>query len=311
MDEGTVCVSQSEFDGKVEALAEEMKGSKTFMRRACLEKIKVFLENSGKSQYDYYCRRNYELVKFNDESHVIAKRKDQKDVFIYIVPLEDFFSKLLEVHTLIGHGGRDKMIYHIKKKWRIPRSVVSLFISCCVTCNLKRTAPSKGVVVKPIITDGFNMRAQVDLVDFQSCPDGEYHWLMNYQDHATKFLQLRPLKSKHAANVAEELVKIFSIFGAPAILQSDNGREFVAAVIKELVDLWPNCKIVHSRPRHPQSQGSIERANGDVENMLRAWMIDNRSNNWSRGCYEVQVNFMMLNKFFHFISCSFNIFFCF
>lgn len=42
---------------------------------------------------------------------------------------------------------------------------------------------------------------------------------MDYQDHATKFVQLRPLKSKSAVEAAEELVKIFSIFGEPKILQ--------------------------------------------------------------------------------------------
>ncbi|XP_043467654.1 uncharacterized protein LOC122501927 [Leptopilina heterotoma] len=46
--------------------------------------------------------------------------------------------------------------------------------------------------------------------------------------------------------------------------------------------------MVHGRPRHPQTQGSVERANGDVENMLRAWIIDNKSIEWARGCYEVQ-----------------------
>jgi len=53
-------------------------------------------------------------------------------------------------------------------------------------------------------------------------------------------------------------------FGAPKILQSDNGREFVNSVINELKDLWPECVIVHGHPRHPPSQGSIERSNQDV-----------------------------------------------
>lgn len=112
---------------------------------------------------------------------------------------------------------------------------------------------------------------------------------MHYQDHGTKFSYLRPLKTKQAREVAEELTKIFYLCGAPRILQSDNGKEFVAKVIEQVVAIWPHCKILHGRPRHPESQGSVERANGDVENMLRAWMIDNDSTNWSQACYEVQV----------------------
>lgn len=99
----------------------------------------------------------------------------------------------------------------------------------------------------------FNVRGQVDLIDFQSCADGKYKWLLYYQDYSTKFLYSRPLQTKRAAEVAFELLKIFLEQGAPVILQSDNGREFTAEIIKELILLWPECKIVHGRPRHPQS----------------------------------------------------------
>lgn len=160
----------------------------------------------------------------------------------------------------------------------------------------KKATPKEGVVVKPILSDGFNVCGQVDLVDFQSCPDGEYRYLMNYQDHGTKFLLLRSLKSKHAANVAEELYKIFYTWGAPQILHSDNGRESVAEVTQELVALWPFCKIVNGRPQHPQTQGSVERANADVEDIMRAWMMDHRSTNWRRGWYEVQVKLLKIFK---------------
>ena len=49
--------------------------------------------------------------------------------------------------------------------------------------------------------------------------------------------------------------------------------------------LWLECVIVH---RHPQSQGSIERSNQDVEHMLRAWMADNNSKKWTIGLHFVQ-----------------------
>lgn len=88
--------------------------------------------------------------------------------------------------------------------------------------------------------------------------------------------------------MAFELLKIFLEQGAPFILQSDNGREFTAGIIKELVTLWPECKIIHGRPRHLQSQGFVERSNQDVEQMLRIWIEENNSAKWSVGCYFVQ-----------------------
>ena len=39
--------------------------------------------------------------------------------------------------------------------------------------------------------------------------------------------------------------------------------------------------MVHDNPRHPQSQGSVERANGDNKDMLLALMGDNDIYDWS------------------------------
>ena len=101
----------------------------------------------------------------------------------------------------------------------------------------------------------------VDLIDMQSEPDGYYQFIMNYQDHLTKFTILRPLKTKTAVEVAYQLMDIFCMFGAPFILQSDNGCKFVNKIIENLADMWPEMKLVHGKPRHSQRQGLVERSN--------------------------------------------------
>ena len=85
-----------------------------------------------------------------------------------------------------------------------------------------------------------------------------------------KFNVIHPLTSKRAAEVAYQLMDIFLLFGAPHILQSDNGSEFTAQIISDLKELWPELVMVHGKPRHPQSQGSVERANYDIKDMLVA-----------------------------------------
>lgn len=230
----------------------------------------------------------YDTIEIGNKHNIIKKKLEGEDNVIYVTPYEDLFEKLYSTHIAVGHGTRDKMIFSLKAKCQIPRPVIQIFLECCQVCQKKKANRHANLVIKPIISKEFCSRAQVDLIDYQSCQDGQYKWLLNYQDHLTKFICLRPLKSKQAVEVAVELLKIFLEFGAPAILQSDNGREFVNSVITELVKLWPDLKVLHGRPRHPQSQGSIERSNQDVENMLRAWMMDKNSTNWSVGCYFVQ-----------------------
>ena len=59
-------------------------------------------------------------------------------------------------------------------------------------------------------------------------------------------------------------------------------------MITEVLALWPGCKLVHGKPRHSQSQGSVERANKDVEAILACWQKDNNTTKWSEGLRFVQ-----------------------
>ena len=84
----------------------------------------------------------------------------------------------------------------------VTRDVVLAFLQCCETCIKRRAHPKKELVVKPIVTKEAYGRGQVDLIDMQSCKDGEFNFIMNYQDHLSKSVVLRPLKSKTAVEVA-------------------------------------------------------------------------------------------------------------
>ncbi|GFS65365.1 KRAB-A domain-containing protein 2 [Trichonephila clavipes] len=165
--------------------------------------------------------------------------------------------------------------------------VKMLYLNLCKQCQRKHSAPKKGIV-KPMINSELNSRCQVDLIDMPSNRDGEYKFIMVYQDHLTKFVQLQPLKTNRAEEVAYHVLSIFLIFAAPAILQSDNGREFSSQVISEICAMWKDVKIVHGKPRHNQTQGSAERANQDIQNMLTARMNDNNTNKWSESLPFVQ-----------------------
>lgn len=204
--------------------------------------------------------------------------------------MDDMFDIIKRVHISVGHGGRDKMMKELASKYaNVTREAVELFKSLCVECLKKRKRMAiKGVVVRPILTRDYGSRGQVDLIDMQSMSSGQHKWIMVYQDHLTKFCVLRPLTSKRAAEVAFHLLDIFLLLGAPHILQSDNGSEFTASVIVELKLMWPELLMVHGKPRHPQSQGSVERLNCDVKDMLIAWLGDHDITDWTTGLKFVQ-----------------------
>lgn len=207
------------------------------------------------------------------------------------------FDILYKSHSKIGHGGKHRMVYELQKKYKnATQEIISIFLKLCKTCQLKQNNPRKGLVVKPMVHSNMNDRCQIDLIDMQSNPDGVFKFILVYQDHLTKFCILRPLQCKTAVEVAKHVLDIFCIFGAPSIIQSDNGREFANSVIEELSFMWKGLKIVHGKPRHSQSQGSVERANQDIQNMLISWMEEEKSAHWSEGLKFVQ---FMKNQTLH------------
>ncbi|KAK4304815.1 hypothetical protein Pmani_023250 [Petrolisthes manimaculis] len=196
------------------------------------------------------------------------------------------------------------MLKEVQKKYaNVTTAALELFKSLCEECQKKRKRPmTKGVVVRPILSKDLTSRGQVDLIDMQAMAHRNFKWIMVYQDHFTKFCVLRPLTTKRATEVAMHLLDIFLLFGAPAILQSDNGSEFTSHVITELKAVWPDLTIVHGKPRHPQSQGSVERANGDLKDMLIAWLADNNTQDWTAGIKFVQ--FQKNSAYHSGIKCS-------
>ena len=71
-------------------------------------------------------------------------------------------------------------------------------------------------------------------------------------------------------------------------IERENSDRGCTRSTENLVKLWPECVIVNGRPRHPESQGSIERSNHDIEHMLQGWMFDNDSKQWTVGLPFVQ-----------------------
>ena len=67
--------------------------------------------------------------------------------------------------------------------------------------------PTAGV--RNIITEGFGVRGQVDLIDFQSTPDGPFKYLLNYIDHGVKKLTCVPLPMLCAESLLSKAHLVF------------------------------------------------------------------------------------------------------
>ena len=237
----------------------------------------------------------------NREMKLAKLSRHEPGKIVYVVPNELMYETIDREHIAIGHAGITKMKEHTKTKYsNVTQEAITLYLSFCDLCEKKRKKQgSKSLVIKPIRSNEVHERMQADLIDMQGDPDGEFNWILNTQDHYSKMVHLRPIKQKTKEEVANALLDIFlTSSGAPRILQADNGREFYNTCINEMERLFPGMKIVHGRPRHPQSQGSVERANAEVSKQLQVWRLANGGANarWAAGLKFVQ---FIINSTYH------------
>lgn len=251
------------------------------------EAVKILTDDASinKDRRYYHVREKFDLIEVAGVRRVRRKR-DQRIMAV----VDSFYNIIRDMHVASGHKGETKTHKKIMEHYsNITMADVKTYIANCERCAEKsKKKCTRGIVVWPILSTSLNERGQVDLVDFQSLPDGDFKFILHYKEHLTKFSFFRPLKCKKASEVAKELLHIFLTFGAPHVLQSDNGREFTAGIITELASLWPDLILVNGRPRYPQSQGSVERGNCTLKDSLVAWMRDNKTSAWSYGLAFVQ-----------------------
>lgn len=294
------------FYEKFNTLLSEKNSNNVFLSKVkynqVLTEVKRLKSGAKLKPNDYKLLKRYDIMNVSNIDKLIVPVTDPNTIKYYVYN-EELYNIIHDVHLQTGHGGRNRMEHELNAKYKnITRECLMIYLNLCELCQRKGKTVKKGLVVKPIISSEMNSRCQVDLIDMQAQPDGNYRFILVYQDHLTKYVLLKPLTHKRAEEVAYILLDIFTTFGAPCILQSDNGREFVNKVIEELCSMWEELKIVHGKPRHSQSQGSVERANQDVENMLATWLTDNKTNKWSEGLKFVQ--FMKNRSLHHGIKCS-------
>ncbi|MGL5934593.1 MAG: integrase catalytic domain-containing protein, partial [Cetobacterium sp.] len=118
----------------------------------------------------------------------------------------------------------------------------------------------------------------MDLIDVKKRRRKNEHgvmmsYIVSIKDHFSRFTYVEPIPRKRARFVAHVLERFFGLFGCPKILHTDNGKEFTAREILELVhSLSPNLTTVTGRPRTPRDQGSVEAANKTIKRVL--WSVE-------------------------------------
>lgn len=194
----------------------------------------------------------------------------------------EVFDAIDEVHRSIGHLRQEATLVACKPKYySVTQHLVKIYCECCYTCMKKNpTIPPRKGAKNPILSCAFRDRFQVDLIDMRKMQRKDIYgvmqrWIMTIKDHSTGLMFCIALPNKRADFVAHELEKYFGLVGYPHIFHTDNGKEFTASVVADLLKVNnPNCAIVTGCPRTPRDQGSVESANKILQRILKSIQDD-------------------------------------
>ena len=150
------------------------------------------------------------------------------------------------------------------------------YVKACTICVQTHRNPIKKQKIKQIICNKPKERFIVDLCEIESdliteeCP---YRYTCDIIDHFSKYCCSYPLLNKKAITVLGAIINFINAVGKPEIIQADNGKEFKNShLIKYCHD--NNITLLHSRPRHPNTNGAVEVFHKEIHKAIKAQKLE-------------------------------------
>lgn len=150
-----------------------------------------------------------------------------------------------------------------------------------INVNQKRTAINEVSPLNPPVR--INHRAQIDVIDIEEEESDDTKHILIYEEQQTNLVILKILKSKEVREVANQLVEIVTMIGAPRIIQSGHGRNHAEQVVREIRLMLRDFCVVHG----DASKNSEDRR--DFRLILRSWMKNHPGRSLNEALKIVQV----------------------
>ena len=172
---------------------------------------------------------NHPAKPYTQNAHLIAPLSDSNNTLLVInqqrliVP-EGYRHRLIKIyHT--SHSGTEKMCKSLNKRFYWPgmREQVARHTETCVACGEESDTGRKFPYIEDI-PDLSTMRPMENLsCDWLEHENEDFHVL---RDRASGFLWAAQYDQQTTANTIDHLENIFSQFGPPTALRSDNGPTY-------------------------------------------------------------------------------------
>lgn len=207
--------------------------------------------------------------------------KDQvthKRRYQFVVPDSLKVDVLKGIHDSAGHQGQFRSLAIARQRFFWPHidRDVREYVRKCPRCVIGKTPDPEGRA--PLESIKTSAPLEIVCIDFWTAEDSNNRSVdvLVVTDHFTRLAQAFPCRDQSAKQVARQLWdKYFCIYGFPERIHSDQGPSFESQLISELLRV-AGVRKSHTTPYHPMGNGSVERFNRTLGNMIRALPPDTK-----------------------------------
>ena len=185
-----------------------------------------------------------------------------------------------------GHLGIHKTYHKILAHFYWPRlkSDVTTYIKTCHICQMvgkpNRPIPPAPLHPIPVVNEPFH-KVLVDCVGPLPKTKKGNEYLLTVMCTMTRYPEAIPLRNIKSKTVINALLRLFTHFGIPMIIQHDQGSNFTSKLFSEVMNKLGVSQYC-STPYHPESQGAIERFHQTLKSMIKKFCIETQSD-WDEG----------------------------
>lgn len=164
----------------------------------------------------------------------------------------------------LNHAGIVRMKQLARKSvfWSGLNEDIERYVNRCESCQvLRKDKPNKEYGVWASAVQPFD-RIHIDFFHFQS------NTFLIVVDAYSRWLEIKRMNRTTASALINVLSEIFSVFGFPKEIVSDNGPPYTSFELSEFYR-ERNITQTHTPPYHPASNGLVERAVQTAKSVLR------------------------------------------
>ena len=224
----------------------------------------------------------------NNKKHYNQRVKGEKHLLVIPRAIQSKVLQWAHDHPTAGHSGQQKTLYRLGTRfyWESMRKDAISHTAACLDCQRFKydNAPTAGPMQLHLINEPWHTIGMDIMGPFPTTAT-QKRFLLVVVDYFTRWIELFPMNSTTSMSIANILTnEVFSRYGFPKYILSDNGPQFVSDLFHNFCDtLGIEQKLTANY--HPQSN-MTERVNRTLKPLIGIY-AQNQPNSWDKEIHKL------------------------